>query len=125
MDKKNLTIKQLKQMKSDTIFAKGESLIEHPWFNNDVPNKVNEKDKPDKNGKLVRIKWVAVRGSYHDWAIYHSLDANFEPTNYLGGFTHLKTDWDRIADYGAKLHKEEDIKRLVPCNDGALGMYRH
>lgn len=125
MKKKNLTIKQLKQIEPHTIFAKGETLIEHPWFNNDAPNKVNGKGEPDKNGKFVKVRWVAIRGGIHDWAIYHSLDANLEPSRYLGGFSHLEVDWNRIADHGAKIHREDDIKRLVPCDNNALGMYRH
>lgn len=43
-----LTIKQLKEMKQDTIFASGIGI-----------------DGRD------RIRWVACRGGIHDWAIYY------------------------------------------------------
>ena len=120
-----LTLQQLKEMNPNTIFASGLDLIEHPWFNNGPRNLVNESGEPDKKGKFVKVKWVAIRGGFYDWAIYHSLDANLEPDDYLGGFTHLEVSNERIARDGAKLYKEEDIKRFVPCDDEAFGMYRH
>ena len=120
-----LTLKKLKEMKPDTIFAKGSGLIIHPWFNDATENLVNEEGKPDKKGKLVKVNWVAIRGSYHDWAIYHSLDANFEPADYLGGFTHLKATDEQIARGGAKLTNAEKIKEFVPCDDEAFSFYRY
>jgi hypothetical protein len=119
-----LTLQQLKEMAPDTIFAKGSDLIIHPWFNDECPNLVNEKGEPDIKGKYVKVNWLAIRGGYHDWAIYHSLDANLEPADYLGGFTHLEATDEQIARDGAKLRREEDIKKLVPCEDDAFEMYR-
>ena len=61
------------------------------------------------SGELLR--WVAVRGGIHDWAIYHSMDANFISANYLDDPAHLEVSEESIARSGAKLHKEEDIKK--------------
>jgi hypothetical protein len=119
-----LTIQQLKETKPNTIFAKGQGLIIHPWFNNEPENLVNERGESDKQGKYVKVNWVATRGGIYDWAIYHSLDANLEPTDYLGGFTHLEVDDERIYRGGAKIRREEEIKKFVPCDDEAFKMYR-
>ena len=119
-----LTIQQLKDMKPDTIFATGEGLIIHPWFNDAPQNLVNENGEQDTKGKFVKVKWVACRGGIHDWAIYHSLDANLEPEDFLGGFTHLEATDEQIKRGGAKLRREEDIKDFVPCDNEAFAMYR-
>ena len=121
---KMITLQQLKDMTPDTIFASGTGLIVHPWFNSGCPNLVDEQGKPNEHGHYVLVKWVAIRGYIHDWAIYHSLDANLEPSDYLGGFQHLMASDQQVADYGAKLHDRETIKRFVPCDDEALEMYR-
>ena len=110
-----LTIKKLKAIKPG-IFAKGSGKIEHPWF--------NQAKNIDKNNETT-VNWVAVRGGIHDWAIYHSLDANFEPADYLDGSEHLKITDEQIARSGAKLHNEEKIKELVPCDKESFEMYRH
>lgn len=120
-----ITLQQLKEMQPHTIFAKGEGLIIHPWFDDEPENLVNELGEPDKKGKCVKVKWVAIRGGYHDWAIYHSLDANLEPTDSLGGFSHLKASDEQISKSGAKLRGEEKIKEFVPCDDEAFTMYRY
>jgi hypothetical protein len=112
-----LTLKKLKAMKPDTIFAQGIGLIEHPWFND--ATRTLELD-----GRSTKVKWVAIRGYYHDWAIYHSLDSNLEPANYLDGIQHLEADWQTIADHGAKLHNRNIVKKLVPCSKLALQFYR-
>lgn len=122
-----LTLQQLKEMKPNTIFASGVGTIEHPWFND--AKKVSEGGSLEEDGRSTKVKWVAIRGGYHDWAIYHSLDANLEMANYLDGTSHLQESElqeseQRIADNGAKLRKEEDIKRFVPCEDEAFKMYR-
>ena len=118
-----LTLEQLKEMEPNTIFASGISLIEHPWFNNAKP--VSEGGTLELDGKSTKVKWIAIRGGYHDWAIYHSLDANFITTPYLDDPSHLEIDNERIANHGAKLHLENDIKRFVPCTDEAFNMYRY
>lgn len=97
------------------IFAKGQSKILHPWFN-DAKN-------IDENRETV-VNWVATRGGYHDWAIYHSMNANLEPANYFDGDTHLKATDEQIARGGAKLRPERKIREFVPCNDEAFNMYR-
>ena len=116
MKEDRLTIKKLKALKPDTIFAKGYGKILHPWFN-DAKN-------IDKDN-LTKVKWVAIRGGIYDWAIYHSMDANLEPADYFDGDTHLKASWERIARHGAKLHDMEKVLEFVPCTKKALLMYRH
>ena len=119
-----LTLQQLKDMKPG-IFTKGTQLIIHPWFNDECPNLVNEIGESDKKGKYVKVNWVAIRGGIYDWAIYHSLDANLEPADSLGGFTHLDATDEQISRGGAKLRKEDEIKKCVPCDDEAFEMYRY
>jgi hypothetical protein len=112
-----LTVSKLKKMKPDTIFASGVGLIEHPWF--------NQANNIEKDGRSTKVKWVAIRGYMHDWAIYHSMDANINQEPYFNGTEHLNASDDLIARAGAKLHNEETIKKFVPCDDEALKMYRH
>lgn len=59
------------------------------------------------SGKMLR--WVAVRGGIHDWAIYVYWEA-------------MSEEW--IKAHGDKVHDRNNIKRLVKCDDEALGMYR-
>ena len=118
---KKLTIKQLKEMKPDTIFASGYGFIEHPWFNNAKP--VSEGGTLESDGRSTKIRWVAIRGYIYDWAIYHSMDANFIVADYLDDPSHLEIDDIMIADFGAKLHREENIRKFVPCTDEAFEMY--
>ena len=60
------------------------------------------------SGELLR--WVAVRGGIHDWAIYcHWASATVE--------------W--IRAYGDKVHNDNYIKRLVECDEESFNMYRH
>ena len=56
------------------------------------------------------IRWIAVRGQIHDWKIY-CLWAD--------------QDWEEIKRVGDKIHDDETIRRLVPCDDEAFKMYRH
>ena len=58
------------------------------------------------------IKWVAVRGNIYDWAIY--TDNPFIPQVSFFG----------VRDWGDKLHNREAVKKLVPCDEEALKMYR-
>ena len=55
------------------------------------------------------IRWVACRGGIHDWCIYY-------------GYTQMSVE--EVARNGDKIHSEESIKRLVPCDEEAYGMYR-
>ena len=113
----------LKKMKPDTIFASGIGLIEHPWFNNARP--VTEGGTLEKDERSTKVKWVAIRGYIEDWAIYHSMDANIVQADYFDDPVHLEADNQKIADYGAKLSKLEDIKKFVNPDDEALKMYRY
>lgn len=123
MKKEKLTIKKLKKIQPNTIFASGIGLIEHPWFNNAKP--VSKGGTLEEDGRSTKVKWVAVRGVIHDWAIYHSMDANLVRADYFDDPVHLEANEQQISKFGAKLHKEENIKRFVPCDDEAFGMYRN
>ena len=91
-----LMLQDLKDMRPGTIFAKGETI--------DSPEGINMIN----SGKMLR--WLAVRGGIHDWAIYcHFADKSFE--------------W--IRDHGDKVHAENHIRKLCPCNNEAFEMYRH
>lgn len=120
---KKLTLKALKEMKPDTIFASGIGLIEHPWFNGAKP--VSEGGTLEPDGRSTKVKWVAIRGGIHDWAIYHSMDANIVYADYFDDPEHLEASNELISRAGAKLHNEKYIKELVPCTDKAFAMYRH
>lgn len=58
------------------------------------------------------IKWVAVRGTIADWAIYTE--------NPFDAFI----TFAQVRDWGHKLHNREYIKKLVDCDDEALERYR-
>lgn len=122
MENDILTLKKLEEMNPHTIFASGIGLIEHPWFNN--AKKVSEGGSLEEDGRSTKVKWVAIRGHIADWAIYHSLDLNFIPEDYLDATHHLDISEQRIADYGAKLHNRDKIREFVPCDSEALNMYR-
>lgn len=91
-----ITLQQLKDTKPNTIFATGETSVEDYW----------------DASKEMQIKWVAVRGGIHDWAIYYQK---------------AEEDWtdERIRDMGEKMHNPASIKKCVPCDDEAFEMYRH
>lgn len=101
-----LTLQQLKDMKPDTIFASGITTIPDFW-----------------SPGVVNIKWVAVRGGRHDWAIYHSYDSYFMRNAFYADVRHIADI--EIARMGAKLHDMEKVQELVPCDKEALQMYRH
>lgn len=82
-------------MKPDTIFASGV-----------VPNSPEGIFASREGG---HIKWLAVRGGIHDWAIYY-------------GWEHKSLE--SIRNWGDKLHNRETVISLVPCTNEALGMYR-
>lgn len=91
-----LTLKDLKAMQSNLIFATG--VVENSPLGIFM----------SRSGGMLR--WVAVRGGIWDWAIYcHWEDKSKE--------------W--IRDYGDKVHDEVIIKTLVPCTDEAFKMYRY
>ena len=90
-----LTLKKLKQIKRDTIFAKGEIV--------DNENGINM----TRSGNL--LKWLAVKGWGNDWVIYCH-------------WAHKS--WDYIRRSGDKVVGEVNIKKLVPCDDEAFKRYR-
>ena len=53
------------------------------------------------------------------------MDGNFVQADYFDDPVHLNISNKMIARLGAKLHKEDNIKKLVPCDDEAFEMYRH
>ncbi len=91
-----LTLQQLKDMPDHTVFGVGTA-----W---DSPSGINMTN----SGK--ELKWVAKRGQIHDWAIY------------IGWATQSTED---IKAHGDKVTSKENIKKLVPCDDEALEMYRY
>ena len=119
---KVLTVDDLKKMMPGTIFASGVGLIEHPWF--DYAKKVSQGGTLEDDGRSTKVKWVAVRGTINDWAIYHSMDANLVRADYFDDPMHLKASIDQIRRGGAKLVNVVDVKKFVPCDDEALALYR-
>ena len=91
-----LTLERLKKFGDNEI-------IRHGGIN-DSPDGINMSNSGDQ------LKWVAVAGNgYHDWTIYcHWAERDIE--------------W--VVRHGDKVTREEHIKRLVPCDDEALKMYR-
>lgn len=118
-----LTLKKLKEMEPNSVIAHGEGFIEHPWFNG--AKQVKDGGTLEEDGRSTKVAWIAKRGYIHDWVIYHSMDANFISARFLDDPCHLEVGYDRILKGGAKLHKVEDIKKLVPCDEEALKMYRN
>jgi hypothetical protein len=90
-----LTLDMLKEMKSHEHFTGGTTI--------DNPSGINITN----SGRILR--WVAVRGGIHDWAIYINWDCKTE---------------EEVVCYGDKVHTEANIKKLVPCTDEAYKMYR-
>lgn len=101
-----LTLETLKGLK-EGIFASGTTEIESYWT----------------RGKMVRVKWVAVRGQIHDWAIYHSLDSNFVSSDEDAEGL-LSVPNEEIARLGAKLIDKPMIEQLVKATPEAYSMYR-
>ena len=91
-----LTLKMLQEMKPDTTFAEG------------VTTDDNEGVNLSNSGRQLR--WVACRGGIHDWAIYAQ-------------YAEQSASW--VKRFGDKIHFERNIRKLVPCDDEALAMYRH
>ncbi len=65
--------------------------------------------KDDRLYRELELKWVAVRGGIHDWAIYYHLASSTD------GY---------VRDSGDKCFTRQVIRELVPCNDEAFAMYR-
>ena len=92
-----ITLERLKEM-PEGIFAQGEVI--------DSPKGANMAN----TGKMM--KWVAVRGYIHDWAIY--TDNPYSP----------QFDYQGVAEMGDKIHSRDIVKKLVDCDEEALEMYR-
>jgi hypothetical protein len=92
-----LTLKMLKDMPPNTVFARGEIV--------DSPEGINM-----SNTGLL-LKWVAKRRQYHDWCIY----CLFGDTN---SFAVIERVGDKVCD-------KNNIKKLVPCDDEAFKMYAY
>jgi hypothetical protein len=91
-----ITLQALKNMTPESIFASG--------IAKDSPEGINMTN----SGKMLR--WIAHRGGIHDWAIYcHWVD--------------MDDEW--VSRHGDKVHNDDTIRRLVPCDDEAFKMYRH
>lgn len=80
------------------IFAKGETTDDIKGVNVSGSGKV--------------IKWVAVRGTIDDWALY--VESPWNPA----------IDYDFVRRLGDKIASEVLVRKLVPCDDGAWGRYR-
>jgi hypothetical protein len=90
-----LTLEDLKGMAPNTVFAQGETV--------DSPEGINFMNSG------IGLRWVAVRGGIWDWAMY----AGKKEDSY-----------EQIRAFGDKVHDENTIRRLVPCDDKAFKMYR-
>mgnify|MGYP001560158826 CR=1 FL=1 len=91
-----LTLKELKELPPNTIFASGLAM--------------DNKDGLFMANTNRELRWVAVRGGIYDWAVYcHFSDKDIE--------------W--IKDSGDKVCQESHIKKLVPCTDDAFHQYRY
>jgi hypothetical protein len=84
-----LTVEDLKTKEAGTIIGTG-TLTEPILHKNEV-------------------RWVAVIGGGHDWAIYYHFSSH--PVEY-------------VRRSGDKVMTKSLIKRLVPCTDEALDRYR-
>ena len=91
-----LTIDMLKVMPPHTVFATGTAF--------DNPEGIN------MTGSGAGLRWVAVRGGIHDWALY---------------IHYQEHDIEWITREGDKVHFDDHIKKLVPSDEEAFKMYRH
>lgn len=91
-----LTLQKLMETEPDTIFASG-LIVDSPKGINMI-----------NSGKMLR--WVAVRGRIHDWAIYCDYEEKSE---------------EEVKNYGEKVRNEENIKKLVDCSSEVFEMYRY
>jgi hypothetical protein len=92
-----LTREMLEAMTAGAIIAKGETV--------NSPDGVYMTDQ----NIGAPLKFVAKRGGFRDWAIY--VDWAY------------KSDED-VLKMGQKVFGNEHIKKLVPCDEEALKMYR-
>ena len=91
-----LTLEDLKKMEPHKIF-------EHGVIRDD-------QDGINMTGSGEMLRWVAVRGGIHDWAIYYGQENETD-------------EW--ISRQGDKVIRGSHIRKLVSCNNEALSMYRY
>ena len=93
-----LTLEKLKEMPAGEVFATG--------FVENSPEGIYMTDQ----NKGKQLLWAAKRGGIHDWAIYiYWADAGLS----------------FVLSQGDKVTNEENIKKLVPCDEEAFKMYRY
>ena len=91
-----LTLEKLEAIEPGTMFATGFAMDNSDGLNMAATGK--------------KLKWCAVKGhGHHDWAIY----CHF-----------AQMDDDYVRRSGDKVNSEINIRRLVPCDDEALALYR-
>ena len=98
---KKLTLQMLKDMPPHEMFMWG-NLI-------DSPSHINLAN----TGRQVR--WVAVRGSIHDWTIYAQ-------NPHYGN---MEWDYEQVKRNGDKITNSKYIKMLIDCDDEAFEMFRY
>lgn len=91
-----LTVSKLENMTEGEVFATGLTIDNYTGVN------MNNSDRI--------LRWVAVRGhGFHDWAIYIDTDDHSEA---------------EVKRFGDKVTEKDDIRKLVPCDDEAMNLYR-
>ena len=103
-----------------TFFRTWLMLIRHPRWDSRNSNKIVT---ADENWNTV-VNCVAVKWWWPDFAIYHSLHSNLEPSDYLDWTNHLWYTWEIIASHGAKLEKDDDIMEFIKSGTDVLEIYR-
>lgn len=94
-----LTLKELEGMPSGNVFAQG--TVEDSLKGINIAN------------TGTKLKWVAVRGGIHDWAIY--TDNPYSPLD----------SFEKVVKFGNKVISAVNIRMLVPCDDEAFKVYRY
>ncbi len=91
-----LTYDEFLKIKPGSNFAQGEI--------------INSPDGLYMTGSDKMLKWVAVKGYANDWCIY----THFADNSY-----------DYVKNYGDKVCSEDNIKRVVPCDNKTFWCYRY
>jgi hypothetical protein len=92
-----MTLKEYNQIPNDSIIAKGI-----------VPNS-HEGITASRTRKGDNLIWIAKKSYYGDWAIYIHWEEKGE---------------EYVLDYGDKVYSIPDIKKLLPCDDEVMKLYR-
>lgn len=102
-----LTVDALKAMEPGKVFATGETT-------NDPEGVFMTREHSGR-----KLLWIAKRGDAYDWTIYIGW-AEREP----GDHPLAPIDYDAIMSNGDKIMNDVSIRKLVPCTDEALSLYR-